>query len=87
MIVDTMNKDELKTIILETLLQIAPETNTEQLQPGINFRDQLDFDSVDFLNFVLTLEKQLKIKIPEIIYPRLSNLDACVTYLQSVLKE
>jgi acyl carrier protein len=87
MIFDTMNKDELKTIILETLLQIAPETDTEQLLPDINFRDQLDFDSVDFLNFVLTLEKQLKIKILENAYPRLSSLDACVTYLQSELKE
>jgi len=47
----------------------------------VSFRDQLDIDSVDFLNFVLALEQRLGRTIPQLDYPRLSTLDGCVAYL------
>lgn len=49
--------------------------------PGINFRDQLDLDSMDFLNFVLALHDRLRVEIPETDYPKLYTLDGAVAYL------
>jgi len=76
-----VNRDELRSIVLELLGQIAPDADLEDLDPARSFRDQFDFDSVDYLNFVLALEKRLEIRIPEIEYPRLAGLDGCMTYL------
>ena len=77
-----MNREEIKTTALDVLMEIAPEVEAERLEPGVSFRDQFEFDSVDYLNFVLTLEKHLGIKIPEIDYPLLSSLDGCLSYLE-----
>ncbi len=45
------------------------------------FRDQLDLDSMDLLNFVVALHATLQVEIPERDYPRLATLDSCVDYL------
>ena len=50
-----------------------------------SFREQFEFDSVDYLNFVLALEKRLEIRIPKIEYPRLASLDGCIGYLAAKL--
>lgn len=76
-----MIKDEIQSITLEVLGQVAPEADLGNLDPAMSFRDQFEFDSVDYLNFVLTLEKRLQIKIPEIECPRLASLDGCIAYL------
>lgn len=74
--------DELTQLILATLTTIAPEADPARLDPARAFRDQIELDSVDFLNFVLTLEKRLERHIPEIHYPRLSSLKGCLEYLR-----
>jgi acyl carrier protein len=51
------------------------------LDPDLAFRDQFEIDSVDFLNFVIGLEKQLGRRIPEADFPRLSSLKGCLDYL------
>lgn len=51
--------------------------------PETNFRDQFDFDSMDFLSFAMGLHKATGIDIPEIDYPCLSNLDGPIAYLKS----
>lgn len=78
-----MAKDKLRKEVLEALQEVAPETDTEAIDPGVNFRDQCEIDSVDFLNFVLALERRLGVKIPEMDYPRLSSLDGCTGYLSA----
>ena len=76
-----MTKDEIKEIVLHVLGQIAPEADTSQIKPNLRIRDQLDIDSMDLLNFVVALHKELQIEIPEADYPRLATLDGCVDYL------
>ena len=76
--------DELTQLILATLTSIAPEVDPAYLDPVRAFRDQIELDSVDFLNFVLTLEKRLERPIPAVHYPRLSSLKGCLDYLWSV---
>lgn len=78
-----MNPDQARQIIITTLRKIAPETDFEEVNPDINFRDQLDIDSMDFLNFVIGLHKATGINIPEVDYPKLFTLNGCVEYLHA----
>lgn len=76
-----MTKDELKEIVLHVLGQIAPEADMSQIKPDLRIRDQLDIDSMDLLNFVVGLHKELQVEIPEADYPKLATLNGCVDYL------
>jgi len=76
-----MTKDELKEIVLHVLGQIAPEADMSQIKPDLRIRDQLDIDSMDLLNFVVGLHKELQVEIPEADYPKLVTLNGCVDYL------
>jgi acyl carrier protein len=78
-----MTSDEITTVVVDVLKRIAPETDLASLQAGVSFRDQLDLDSMDFLNFVVALHERLGIDIPEVDYPRLASLDSAVAYLGS----
>lgn len=76
-----MNPETLRTSVLESLTAVAPEIDVNALDPDVNFRDQFELDSVDYLNFVLGLERSLGVHIPAMDYPRLSCLSGCLTYL------
>ncbi|MET0065301.1 MAG: acyl carrier protein [Candidatus Thiodiazotropha sp.] len=80
-----MNSDEIKNTILEVLVQIVPELEPATLDAQVSFRDQFEIDSIDYLNVILTLEKRLQIRIPEVDYPRLSSLQGCMSYLEKQL--
>jgi len=80
-----MTQDEIKTIVMQTLNRIAPELEAQAIDSNVNFRDQFDFDSVDFLNFAISLEEKMDIDIPVIDYPKLSSLTGCITYFESKL--
>ncbi len=78
-----MTKDEIKATVLRILGEIAPEADLALVRPDVSFRDQLDLDSMDLLNFVVAIDEALHIQIPEADYPKLSTLDRCVEYLMS----
>ena len=74
-------QDALAELILETLTDIAPDVDANTLEADVAFRDQFEIDSVDFLNFVIALEKKLERRIPEADFPKLSSLNGCIEYL------
>lgn len=78
-----MIKKKIKAQIAESLLRVAPEAEIDTLDPDISFRDQIEIDSVDFLQFVLDLEKKLGISIPDVDYPKLSSLNGCLSYIEN----
>ena len=80
-----MTKEDISTLVCRHIGEIAPEVDVPALNPCSRFRDQFDFDSVDFLNLALALEEELGITIPEGDYPRLATLDSCVAYLVEAL--
>ena len=81
-----MTIDEIKNVILEIIQDIDDEADLENLNPGDALRDQLDLDSMDFLDIVMELRKRYQIQIPEADYPQLATLDSCVNYLMPRLQ-
>ena len=80
-----MSEAEIRQTVLRVLGSIAPEADLDRLNPQGRLRDQLDIDSMDFLNFIIGLHKELKVEIPEKDYGQLLTLDGCVNYLKSAL--
>ncbi len=78
-----MTSDPIRAAVLRQLGAIAPEADLDQLRPDLSLRDQLDIDSMDFLNFVIALHKELQVDIPERYYPKLLTLEGCVNYLSA----
>lgn len=78
-----MTRDELRATVLRVLGEIAPEADLGGLDADVGFRDQLDLDSMDLLNFVVGLHEALGVEIPEADYPKLATLDGCVGYLEA----
>jgi acyl carrier protein len=78
-----MNRQQIRDAVLEVLGQIAPEADPASIDPNVNLRDQLDIDSMDFLNFLIALDKQLHVDIPERDYGQLTTVEACVEYLSA----
>jgi acyl carrier protein len=81
-----MSPEQLRNIVLQALSDVAPELEPENLDPQVELRNQLDLDSMDFLNFVVGLHKALNVDIPEADYRKLATLDACVAYLAARIK-
>jgi acyl carrier protein len=76
--------EELRAAVLSVLVEIAPEADPAAIDPGEGLRQQLDLDSMDFLNFVIALHKRLGVEIPESDYSRLASIDGAVAYLSPV---
>lgn len=76
-----MTNEEIKSAVIRILTTIAPEARGLALIPTVNLRDQLDLDSMDVLNFVIALDGELGVAIPESDYGKLTTLDGIVTYL------
>ena len=82
----TVTETEIKEVVVAALKRIAPEIDPASIRPGVGLRDELDLDSMDFLNFVLALHERLGVDIPESDYPRLYTLDGAIAYLSSATR-
>jgi acyl carrier protein len=76
-----LTQESIETVVLRTLGRIAPEADLTELGGDVDLREQLDIDSVDFLNFVVALDQELGVDVPEADYAKLRTLDGCVAYL------
>jgi acyl carrier protein len=74
-----MDGEEIRKVVLAELKRIAPEL--EAVAPAKPLRDQVDLDSMDWLNFLVALNERLKIEIPEADYRKLGTLEQIVDYL------
>ena len=77
----SMTVPELRERVLALLTEIAPDVDPAALLPGVAFREQFDFDSMDTLNFAIALHREFGVDVPETDYAHLASLDQCVAYL------
>ena len=76
-----MQATEIPGVIIDIINTIAPDEDTTDIKSDVRLRDQLDLDSMDFLDIVMELRKRYGIEVPEEDYPQLASLDSCVAYL------
>ena len=76
-----VDEQRIRETVLRALRTVAPEVDPASIDPKADWRDQLDLDSVDLLNFLVRVHDALGIDIPEEDYPKLSSLERCVEYL------
>ncbi len=76
-----MNQQRVKEIVLNIISVIAPDAELSGLKGDRPLRDQLDLDSMDFLDIVMELRKRYQLEVPKEDYPQLASLDSCVSYL------
>ena len=80
-----MDEQTLRDTIGRILGGIAPEISVSELVPNRPLRDQVDLDSMDWLNFLVALHEQLHVEIPETDYRKLRTLDDLAAYLKAKL--
>ena len=73
--------------MLEILADIAPDEDLSDLKEDVPFREQLEMDSMDFLDIVMELRKRYRIQIPEEDYPELASMASTVKYLEPRMKD
>jgi acyl carrier protein len=72
---------DIRTTVLAAITRIAPEVDPATLKGNEPLRQQVDIDSMDFLNLIIDLHRDLGVDIPEADYGKLTTLDDMVTYL------
>ena len=82
-----MTAAEIKEAIVDILNDIAPDEDLSELKEDVPFRDQLELDSMDFIDIVMELRKRYRIQIPEEDYPKLASMQSTVEYLEPVMKD
>lgn len=81
-----MTSAEIQEAILDILASIAPDEDLSTLDPQVPFRDQIELDSMDFLDIVMELRKRYRVQIPEEDYPALASMNSSVEYLLPRMK-
>ena len=79
-----MNDQTARQLLRDLLHRIAPETDLDEVDPDGSLQEELDIDSMDFLNLMTALYEEAGIDVPERDYPQLATLNGCVSYLSAV---
>lgn len=82
-----MTKEEIRKAIYNIISEIVPDEDLNSMDDNLVIRDQIELDSMDFLDIVLELRKRYKADVPEEDYPKLATINSCVEYLEPKLKD
>ena len=76
-----MTKEACQKLVIDIISDIAPDEDLSSVKADVRLRDQLQLDSMDFLDIVMELRKRHGIEVPEADYVQLASLDSCAAYL------
>ncbi len=76
-----MTKSELRSLLIEEIVKIAPDIDPGVIDDGDRLQDDLELDSMDVLNLMIALNQRLGVAVPEEDYPKLAAVGAAVDYL------
>ncbi len=76
-----MTATQVRQVVIDIIADIAPDEDVNTIDDAKSLREQLDLDSMDFLDIVMELRKRHKVEVPQEDYPKLATLDSCVSYL------
>ena len=75
------SEQELRAVVIDVLTEVAPEVDPGTIDPNADLVEQLDIDSMDFLNVIVAINEQTGVEIPERDYGKLGTVDDLVSYL------
>jgi len=76
-----MTREEIQNAVVDIIQTVAPDEDLTNLKPSEKLRDQIELDSMDFLDIVMELRKRYGVHVPEGDYKELATLEGCVNYL------
>lgn len=76
-----MKDDDIRHAVVSILRTVAPEVEEGELESSRGLREQVDLDSMDWLNVIIGVHEKLEVDIPEADYGKLRTLDDWVAYL------
>ena len=82
-----MTPADIREEILDILSEIAPDEDLSGLEDDKNFREQMELDSMDFLDIVMELRKRHRVQIPEDEYTNLASMASTVSYLEPKMRD
>jgi len=82
-----MTRKEVRRAVVNILEDIAPDADLSSIKDDVTLREQMDLDSMDFLDIEMELRKRFNIEVPESDYQELVSMDSCIQYLQPLLKD
>ena len=71
----------IRGAVIDAVLTIAPEADFATVVPTKSLREQLDLDSFDYLNVLISLHKRLNVEVPEADYGKVETLERLIAYL------
>jgi acyl carrier protein len=78
-----MNQQEARDVIFQVLSEIAPEVDPSQVEDSVDLTEQLDLDSMDYLNWMLGINAETNVEIPQRDVSQFLTIDGAVAYLVS----
>ena len=81
-----MNQQDIVIAVKDIIATIAPDEDVSRLDMHTRLREQIELDSMDFLDIVMELRKRYGVQVPEEDYMRLATLGGCVEYLAPKLE-
>jgi len=82
-----MTREEVRQAVVDILEDIAPDEDVSSIKDDVTLREQMDLDSMDFLDIVMELRKRFNIEVPESDYQELVSMASCIQYLLPLLKD
>lgn len=76
-----MNKNDLRKVILDIIKHIAPDEDLSNIDLYKPLREQIDLDSMDFLDIVMELRVRYGLDVPETDYQEFNTLAGIINYL------
>jgi acyl carrier protein len=82
-----MTTAEIRQAVLDILADISPDQDLDALKDDVSFREQLELDSMDFLDIVMELRKKYRVQIPEDDYINLASMDSTIKFLEPLMRD
>jgi acyl carrier protein len=77
-----MTKEKIRSVLMEIVAEIIPDEDLTNLKGDVPIREQVELDSMDFLDIIMELRKRYGIEVPEDDYMQLATIDSSVAYLE-----
>ncbi|MCX6075358.1 MAG: acyl carrier protein [Campylobacterales bacterium] len=75
-----MTKDEIKIMIIEQILEVAPDIGVDEITPDGNLQRSLEIDSFDFLKILTSMHEKTGVEVPEDDYAKVATLESMAGY-------